>query len=179
MCLPGTRSGLLTEITAWAENEQSTCIFWLRGLAGTGKSTISRSFAQAFDDRGQLGASFFFERGGDDRGKAPKFFTTIATQLTTKFPIITPFVRETIDADPHISTKSLELQFKKLIVEPLSKIPNVAPKRRRVILVVDAMDECEGEADVEKIVGLLSQLGGVASVCVRIFATSRPELPIR
>ena len=56
MCLPGTRNGLLTEITAWAENEQSTCIFWLRGMAGTGKSTISRSFAQAFHDRGQLGA---------------------------------------------------------------------------------------------------------------------------
>jgi hypothetical protein len=39
-CLPGTRSDLLREIKEWAESPHGKCIFWLSGMAGTGKSTI-------------------------------------------------------------------------------------------------------------------------------------------
>ncbi|KXL50603.1 hypothetical protein M433DRAFT_151196 [Acidomyces richmondensis BFW] len=40
-CLPGTRADLLQEIYDWADSETSPAIFWLSGLAGTGKSTIA------------------------------------------------------------------------------------------------------------------------------------------
>jgi len=40
-------------------NKWEQRIFWLNGLAGTGKSTIAQTFAEmAFAD-GKLGASFF------------------------------------------------------------------------------------------------------------------------
>jgi len=38
----------------------SKCIFWLNGMAGTGKSTISRTIAQELAEKKRLAASFFF-----------------------------------------------------------------------------------------------------------------------
>ena len=77
-CHPDTRVELLAQVDQWANDPDGKCIFWLNGMAGTGKSTISRSVAQKFADRGVLGASFFFKRGEGDRGRAAIFFTTIA-----------------------------------------------------------------------------------------------------
>jgi nucleoside phosphorylase len=38
-CHPSTRVELLRDIYEWAEDANSECIFWLNGMAGTGKST--------------------------------------------------------------------------------------------------------------------------------------------
>ena len=66
-CLRGTRKGVLWEIEHWLEDEGKQHIFWLNGLAGTGKSTIAQTFAErAFAD-GKLGASFFCSRDFTDR----------------------------------------------------------------------------------------------------------------
>ncbi|KAJ5194740.1 NACHT and WD40 domain protein [Penicillium cinerascens] len=50
-------------------------------MAGTGKSTISRTVAKSLKDTNHLGANFFFKRGEGDRGNAKKFFPTIIKQL--------------------------------------------------------------------------------------------------
>jgi hypothetical protein len=42
-CLPNTRVALTDEIHSWADSQDERCIFWLSGLAGTGKSTIART----------------------------------------------------------------------------------------------------------------------------------------
>lgn len=39
-CLPGTRTELLCQIAEWATSSRSKPIYWLNGMAGTGKSTI-------------------------------------------------------------------------------------------------------------------------------------------
>jgi pantothenate kinase-related protein Tda10 len=51
-CLPNTRTKLLDDITTWAQNRDSKPIFWLSGMARTGKSTIARTVAQSFASRG-------------------------------------------------------------------------------------------------------------------------------
>src|SRR5438477_1558060 len=93
-CHPGTQEDLLRQIWGWAQDPQGKCIFWLNGMAGTGKSTISRTVAQSFADEGLLGASFFFKRGEGDRGNATRFFTTITAQLVAKVPALIPYVRK-------------------------------------------------------------------------------------
>jgi hypothetical protein len=80
-CLPNTRVGLLQEIYNWVDSEDERCIFWLNGLAGTGKSTIARTITRRYFEQKRLGASSFFSRGGGDVGHAGKFFTSIAVQL--------------------------------------------------------------------------------------------------
>ncbi|EJP61379.1 WD40 repeat-like domain-containing protein [Beauveria bassiana ARSEF 2860] len=62
ICLADTRIELLQQITDWAKDKNAEPIFWLNGMAGTGKSTISRTIARSFSENGQLGASFFFKK---------------------------------------------------------------------------------------------------------------------
>ncbi|KAM5342945.1 hypothetical protein ACJ41O_013911 [Fusarium nematophilum] len=137
-CHPGTRVALLREVQNWADDPDARCIFWLQGMAGTGKSTVSRTVAQLFADKGVLGASFFFKRGEVDRGNAALFFTTIAAQLAWKEPRMVP-----------------------------------------IVVVVDALDECDSDQDIKGIVQLLSRAKSLDSIHLRVFITSRPELPIR
>jgi Mrp family chromosome partitioning ATPase len=58
-CLPNTRTALLHDIAKWAQDKDGKSVFWLSGMAGTGKSTIARTIAESFANHGQLGASFF------------------------------------------------------------------------------------------------------------------------
>ena len=77
-CLPYTRVDLLQEIYDWADGQDERCIFWLNGLAGTGKSTIARTVAHRYFGQKRLGASFFFSKSGGDVSHASKFFTSFA-----------------------------------------------------------------------------------------------------
>jgi hypothetical protein len=148
-------------------------------MAGTGKSTISRTVAHNFADKGELGASFFYKRGEGDRGHAALFFTTITAQLIHKLPSLAPHVRNAIEADPAISGKSLKDQFEKLVLQPFNNIQSYPHNSLRIVVVVDALDECDREEDVTKIIQLLSQVKHCKSVRLKLFVTSRPELPIR
>ena len=66
----------------------------------------------------------------------------------------------------------------KLFFEPLSQIKQSFGPVLRLVIVVDALDECEREGDIRNILHLFSPTQHLKSICVRIFLTSRPELPI-
>ena len=178
-CLRNTRVELLGEIMEWAKDRNGKPIFWLNGMAGTGKSTIARTVAQSFADSGQLGASFFFKKGEGDRSNAIRFFATLAADLTVRVPGMGPGIRKAIDADPAIPGKALKDQFEKLILQPLLEVGQAPSRDLDLVVVVDALDECEREEDIQVILQLLSRTKGLKPVSLRIFVTSRPELPIR
>ncbi|KAJ8067013.1 hypothetical protein OCU04_004393 [Sclerotinia nivalis] len=178
-CYQGTRAELLQQIYSWAGDRGSEHIFWLNGMAGTGKSTISRTVAQNFVDKGVLGASFFFKRGEGDRGHSGMFFATIVTQLVQKLPSLAPHIQNAIEADPGISGKALRQQFDALVLQPLEKIRVDRQKSCSIVVVVDALDECDRVEDVRTIIHLFSQVQHIASAQLKFFLTSRPELPIR
>lgn len=174
-CLPSTRVELLHEISEWAEDPSTKSVFWLNGMAGTGKSTISRTLAQQFATNGLLGASFFFKRGEAGRGNLSQFFTTIAADLVVREPTIAYHIKSVIDADPTIITKTRREQFEKLILQPLT-----ATKRTRaLVFVIDALDECERDEDIRLLVHLFTRAKSVPALRLKFFLTSRPELPIR
>ena len=77
-CLPDTRVALLQDKHHWADEVDSLYIFWLSGLAGTGKPTVARTVAAEHARQGRLLGSFFFSRGGGDVGHAGKFGTSLA-----------------------------------------------------------------------------------------------------
>ncbi|KAF3169088.1 hypothetical protein TWF751_007554 [Orbilia oligospora] len=175
-CHSGTRTELLCEIKEWARDPDGPYIYWLNGMAGTGKSTIARTLAQSFEEDGLLGASFFFKRGESDRDNATRLFTTIATQFLPRIPDLIPHIRTAVDEEPEIAAKLLEKQFKNLILYPLEKLGQVSLP---LILVIDALDECEGDEIIRQIIYLLAKIQTLKTIHMRIFLTSRPELPIR
>ena len=146
-------------------------------MAGTGKSTILRSMAQEFHDQDQLGATFFFKRGEGTRGNASRFFTTVASQLVQNVPGLGMFIREACKADPNIYDKTMREQFRCLIKEPMSKYEQ--GKHFPLLIVVDALDECEGEGDAKLMIQLLAEIQPSTNTFVRLLLSSRPETPIR
>ncbi|KAF7712143.1 Uncharacterized protein PECH_004203, partial [Penicillium ucsense] len=177
-CLQGTRTELLQQIMEWAMSPSQKCIFWLKGMAGTGKSTISRTVARSLTDTNHLGASFFFKRGEGDRGNAKKFFPTLTRQLMLRISELRSGVHKALHDDPDIMSKSPREQFEKLLLQPLLALDQLGREPQTAVIVVDALDECEHDQDVRNIIRLLSLLQKAKSVRLRIFLTSRPELPI-
>ncbi|KAJ4293221.1 hypothetical protein N0V90_008503 [Kalmusia sp. IMI 367209] len=178
-CHPGTRVDILRQILAWGSSrDDGECIFWLNGMAGTGKSTISRTVAQSFAEKGILGASFFFKRGEGDRSRTAFFFTTIIAQLVYQLPSLAPHVCAAIDANHTINEKSVKDQFDKLIADPIKKLPRNSQSSSMVI-VVDALDECDSLEHIRLVIQLISEAKHFTSIRLRFFLTSRPELLIR
>ncbi|QPC63173.1 hypothetical protein HYE67_005404 [Fusarium culmorum] len=176
-CLPGTRMELLKDINRWVNDQNSKTIFWLNGMAGTGKSTIARTIAQMRHKRGDLGASFFFKRGETDRGSLAKFVPTVARRLAWNMPEVAPFIKNAADADSAIADKAVREQFEKLVQEPLLKATATLLSRPSVVIVVNALDECERDADIKCVLELFSTLRFACFLYVRVLVTSRPELP--
>ncbi|KAJ5718775.1 hypothetical protein N7488_004421 [Penicillium malachiteum] len=141
-CLPGTRVELLSRITDWAKSDDKF-IFWLNGMAGTGKSTIARTVAQGFKEQGLL-----------------------ASQDSCA-----------IKTDPGITSKFLRDQFDQLLLQPLLNLQ--LDQSTTIVIVIDALDECDGDNDIKLIIHLLFKFQKIKSVRLRVVLTSRPELPIR
>jgi hypothetical protein len=181
-CHPATRVDLLRQVQDWAQQPQSKNIFWLNGMAGTGKSTISWTFAEWLTDQGHfgvvnLGGSFFFKRGEGDRGSASRFFSTITRQLVLQIRGMDTLIANVITSDPLIFDKALGEQFDKLIYQPLRSVSSGSYPM--IVLVVDALDECEKEGDIKTILALCSRLPQITTIRLKLFLTSRPDLPIR
>ena len=178
LCLPNTRVSVLNHIRAWADDQEKRCLFWLSGLAGTGKSTIARTVAREYFEKDRLGASFFFSRGGGDVSLAGKFVTSIAVQLAKKVPLLQHFICEAVTQQSDIASLSLRDQWSQLVLGPLSKLNNDS-HQSSYVLVVDALDECDGDNNIRIILQLLAEAKSLPTVQLRVFLTSRPEIPIR
>ncbi|KAK3208224.1 hypothetical protein GRF29_77g3825, partial [Pseudopithomyces chartarum] len=179
-CLEDTRVSLLCEIYSWVDGQDKRCIFWVSGLAGTGKSTIARTVARRYHDRQRLAASFFFSRGGGgDVGHAGKFVTSIAFQLAHNVPASREHICTALAERDDIACQSLRDQWQHLVFRPLSKLNERGPEPGPYVIVVDALDECDDDKDVRIIERLLAETRLLTGVRLRVFLTSRPVMPIR
>ncbi len=101
-----------------------------------------------------LGASFFFKRGEDDRDSTSRFFLIITRELVMKIPELDAFVAEMITQNPLIFDKALDEQFDKLIYQPLRQVKLTTNNSSIFIVVVNALNECEKEQNVKAIISL-------------------------
>ncbi|KIL56963.1 hypothetical protein M378DRAFT_423551 [Amanita muscaria Koide BX008] len=158
-CFEGTRVALLREMADWATDPDESKMYVLSGLAGIGKSTVAYTIASraANPTLNLLGASFFFSRDEADRNNAKKLFTTIAYQLCVYDERFAKAIGDVLvtERGSAATTKDPQEQLQILIVEPLRSI--VQSRARPILVVVDALDECN-EDDGHYVVQGLSQL---------------------
>jgi hypothetical protein len=168
---------------AWSTAHDASHVFWLSGIAGTGKSTIARTVASRCADAKCLGGSFFFVRGHSDLASADKFVTTVAVQLAEAIPALKPLICKAARTMCHDNITSLQEQWSQLVLQPLARLRGGLRRLynpKPVVIVVDALDECLSERETAALLGLLA-LSATAQVSkwLRVFLTSRPETHIR
>ena len=171
-CLRGTRQDVLGEIQRWLMDEQDKRVFWLNGLAGTGKTTLTQTFAETSFADGRLGASFFCSRDFAGRSNLQTIFPTLAFQLAYKYPLFRGKLLQALKAIPDIGRVSLCSQMKKLIIGPFNASPIPT------LIIIDALDECKDEEPASAILSILSRYTDQIPN-VKFFITGRPEPRIR
>lgn len=134
--------------------------------------------ARRYFEQGRLGASFFFSRGGGDVSHAGKFVASIAVQFADNIPALYQHVYSAIAERSDIVSQSLRDQWHQLVLRPLSKQDGNGCQSS-YILVVDALNECDDDNNIRIIIQLLAEARSLEMVRLRIFLTSRPEIPIR
>ena len=171
-CLKGTRETVLNEVELWAKDFDKSPVFWLNGLAGTGKSTIAQTVAERLFAEESLGASFFCSRDFEDRSNLNFIFPTLAFQLAHRYPNFRSRFVSILRSNPDVAHESLYSQIQKLIVQPLRSTGASA------VIVIDALDECK---DDEPTSTILSVLGRFVNQIPRVkfFITGRPEPRIK
>ena len=171
-CLKGTREAVLDQIKLWTDDSNGLPIYWLNGLAGTGKGTVAQTTAERLFADGRLGASFFCSRDFSDRSDLQFIFPTLAVQLARRYPTFRSIFVPLVQSDPAIAYESLYNQMNQLIVGPLKE------STISTVIVIDALDECKDE---EPASAILSVLGRFVSQIpkVKFFVTGRPDPQIR
>ena len=171
-CLEGTRRTVLDEIEQWVNDFEKPSVYWLNGLAGTGKSAIAQTIAERMSADGKLGASFFCSRDFEERSDLQLIFPTLAVQLARKYTRFRSIFVPLGQSDPGIAYEPPYYQMDKLIVRPLKEAAI------STVIVIDALDECK---DDESDSAILSVLGRLVSEIpkVKFFLTGRPDPRIR
>ena len=143
-------------------------------MAGSGKSTIARSIARRFEEKGGLVASFFFKAGQELRGDGRALFATLATQLASVIPDLRPSICRAIEKDPQISEKNPGRQWEDLIFKPLLDFKCGLFKSPVLILVIDALDECRSQggydsrSHIPAILDLFCRVKQIPNIRVRV-----------
>jgi hypothetical protein len=180
-CLEGTRIALLADLDAWTTSPNSAPFFWLNGLAGTGKSTVARTFCERLSkrkDASVLFASFFVSRHSTDRRKALNILHTLVYQLALQDDAIRMCVTQLLAQEPDLLSRSLSQQAIKLLGDSLARTEGLGT----IVLVLDALDECEIDShgrEGGQLLLLLARSCSVAKRSVKLLVTSRLEPTIR
>ncbi|KAF8760812.1 WD domain, G-beta repeat [Rhizoctonia solani] len=167
-CTPNTRSSILLELNQWSVDRTKPNVFWMNGMAGTGKTTIAYTFAQSLKARGALGASFFCTRTSDECRDVGRIIPTIAHQLALYSPSFRSALLRVLEQEPNIKSQSIDSQCERLIKEPLSKAKSEMTKG--LVVVIDALDECSNANGVRTILDVLFRI--TPSLPLKFFVTS-------
>ena len=163
---------VLLQLEYWVKDKQDHRVFWLNGLAGTGKSTIAQSFAEISFADGNLGASFFCSRDSEARSDLQSIFPTLAFQLAYRYTQFREKLLQILRANPSIKQETLCSQMEKVIVGPLQAT------HIRTLIIIDALDECKDKEPASAILSVLSRYVDQIPH-VKFFITGCPEPQIR
>jgi hypothetical protein len=162
---------------SWVDDSSGSCVFWLSGLAGTGKSAIARTLCQRLKDRGMLGASFFISRQYQDRRNTSNIVRTLAHQLALQERAFAGALCSILRERPMSAARSLETEVEDFIGQPAVTLGGAGS----LVIVLDALDECLsdsfGRPGGDLLVFLVRQLMRL-SAPMKLFVTSRAESSI-
>ncbi|KAJ7134001.1 WD40-repeat-containing domain protein, partial [Mycena crocata] len=174
--MEGTRVDIIHDIVARLSTPDASRerIVILSGSAGCGKSTIAKSVAALAEEKGILGASFFFSRDYAERKDIRSLSSTISRQLADCSGTFKTLLMTLVKDDrTGILSAEPRLQFQKLVVDLLGQLP---PSTTPLVICLDALDEC-GPDRGQVLLRWLSDTVSQIPSHVRFFLTGRPDVP--
>ena len=201
-CHLGTRTAVQEDIFSWIthgdDDAQPMKILWLTGPAGTGKTAIAGSIADACDEQGLLAGTFFFSSftGSEKRRSKRYLVATLAYHLVMQLDNDHPLrhaMLAAVERDPSLFRRQLKDQIRGILVKPFhdthtlfdtSTLPNV--------FIIDGLDEVEAansrqagkdphearsesQRDQEEILSALFYAANDSNFPFRVIIASRPE----
>ncbi|EUC53523.1 vegetative incompatibility protein HET-E-1, putative, partial [Rhizoctonia solani AG-3 Rhs1AP] len=177
-CTPGTRVDVLANILAWANGNSKDAVYWLNGMAGTGKTTIAYSVCTELASKHVLAASFFCSRLREECSDVNKIIPSIAYQLAQFSPPFRRALSMVMENNQDAHHKMLNEQFETLIRKPLLAALAAQPlESERLVVVIDALDECINKESTRDILDVL--LVKSNDLPIKFIVSSRPEPQIR
>lgn len=174
-CLPGTRVEILSKLELWMVDEDDYCVFWLNGMAGTGKSTIADSFARYARSEGLLAAAFFCSLDYETTRDINFIIPSLAYQMAYLHPQYRRHLLEFLKTRAY-SPGDLEEQLTKLILEPMKSLKTSGSTSRPYVVIIDALDECNNDRirPLPFITFLLGHVNDFRDADIKFFISSRP-----
>jgi len=190
----GTRTDILDRIIRWIMDPKAQPIFWLGGMAGTGKTSIAATICKLIraDVRLCLGGSFFCSRstGLATQRDVRCVIPTLAQLLARQSADFATALAAELKEEPDLAYKQVKIQVERLLRKPLAALSS---SMQSIVFVIDALDECgdqptntassnndEAHAAVgEMLEALIDFSRSAVDVPVKFIVTSRPETHIR
>ena len=164
---------LLEDIEKWLSPQSSNAerIFWVTGIPGSGKSTLSATIVDNLrENHTPVSAQFFISRNIPETVDPDKIIPTIAQQLAVSSPTAAR-VLEMALKDGYPATRNE--QVTSLLLDPIRELSKSCDV---VVILIDALDELQDAA--RSVMEILSHIAPIKCDLpdnVRFVITSRPE----
>jgi hypothetical protein len=189
-CLDGTRAEIIEAILRWATHADtldpkeplsrvpklSARVLWLCGVAGSGKSRISRSVAARLQKLQRLGSLYCCDYKNRETLNPSSLFSTIARHLADRDPLRKQRLVAAIRDETAIRrTEICQQQYRHFIVAPSADLPVIGD----TVVVIDAFDEIGDAEDRVDALEILTKSAHELPDGLRIVVTSRFEQDIQ
>ena len=168
----GTREWVFEEFLTWFDDENSkNRAFVISGLAGMGKSVVAAAICKKFAEH--VAACHFFQYNNSQYDNPKIFLQSVAWQVCQALPtykknLIGKFSGNL--AQP-LNAMSVEGLFTILFKEPFK---DIAHPGKTILIVLDAVDECENKGR-DELASLISNHLHKLPSYIRFLTTTRPE----
>ncbi|KAF4612638.1 hypothetical protein D9613_011790 [Agrocybe pediades] len=176
-CTETTREQILQDLRQWADGADGadSKVFWINGMAGTGKTTILYSFCQWLEGQKRLGASFFCNRTSAGCRDPDRIACSLAYQLAHYSPALRSRLWRILTEKQSPHKLDVRQQLELVLQQPLQESKTAIPDG--VIIVIDALDECD-KAEVTSVF-LETLIKLCVDLPVKFLLSSRPEIVIQ
>ncbi|KAF9557812.1 WD40 repeat-like protein [Agrocybe pediades] len=170
-CTPSTREQILDDLRLWVNDATSSKVFWLNGMAGTGKTTIMYTFCQWLEEHNRLAGNFFCSRTSTACRDLNNIVRSVAYQLAHYSPAFRSQLCTILEERQNPHMLNVGEQFKWVMETPLQSSKDAIPEG--AVIVIDALDECDNASATTLFLDALLRFAG--QLPIKFMVASRPE----
>ncbi len=171
---PGTRNWLLKKVDHWFEcKDPNSQVMILTADAGFGKSAFAAKVCKEYQKRGQLAASHFCKSSISDYSDPYKMLESLASHLCESVNGFGEKLAEQLKRNHSFTT--IGDAFRVYLKDPLNSLPD---QKRNILIVIDGLDESLS-CEKKHLLNVIEEEFQMLPKWVKIFITSRPELPTK